>query len=135
MTRAMKSIRELKASDLPARLSELRKEQVKLKAQAAMGTPPKNPMQLRNTRRAIARLLARLTELHQAGSASKEQAVPLQHGHSNKKNVMPSRLPSPSVSSSPSSVSPSAPPNISSPIPSSKVSLKHATREAAIKHE
>ncbi|MBI2147021.1 50S ribosomal protein L29 [Candidatus Woesearchaeota archaeon] len=56
MTRAMKSLQELKLAEIPAKIQDLRKEYLVLKAQSATGTPPKNPMQLRNIRRAIARL-------------------------------------------------------------------------------
>ncbi|MBW2968452.1 50S ribosomal protein L29 [Candidatus Woesearchaeota archaeon] len=54
----MKDLDETKMSkeEIQAKLIELGKELIKLNAQAATGTPPKNPMQIRTTKKNMARL-------------------------------------------------------------------------------
>jgi ribosomal protein L29 len=46
--------------ELQAKILELRKELIKLNAQTATGTTPKNPRQIRTTKKYIARLLTAL---------------------------------------------------------------------------
>ena len=55
----MKDIDPTKMSkeELQAKMLELRKELIKLNAQTATGTAPKNPMQIRTTKKNIARLM------------------------------------------------------------------------------
>jgi len=55
----MKDIDPTKMSkeELQAKVLELRKELIKLNAQTATGTAPKNPMQISTTKKYIARLL------------------------------------------------------------------------------
>jgi ribosomal protein L29 len=58
----MKDIDPTKMSkaELQAKVLELRKELIKLNAQTATGTAPKNPMQIRTTKKYISRLLTAL---------------------------------------------------------------------------
>ena len=58
----MKDIDPTKMSkeELHAKVLELRKELIKLNAQTATGTAPKNPMQISTTKKHIARLLTAL---------------------------------------------------------------------------
>lgn len=53
-------LRAMSKEELEKRLEELRGELVKLRAQAKTGAAPKNTMQIRNTRREIARILTLL---------------------------------------------------------------------------
>ncbi len=50
-------LRKMTKEELEKKLSELRMELLKLRAQARSGAPPKNTMQIRNIRRDIARIL------------------------------------------------------------------------------
>lgn len=52
----------LSSTDLKARLSELKKELIKLNVQVATGASLKNPGQLKQTKKAIARILTMLNE-------------------------------------------------------------------------
>ncbi len=52
----IKEIESLGEDSLKTRLSELKQELVKLNAQVATGTTPKNPMQIKNIRKNIARI-------------------------------------------------------------------------------
>ena len=54
--------KKMTKQELEAKTLELRKEIIKLKAQSATGSTPKNPLQIKNTRRNIARLLTALRE-------------------------------------------------------------------------
>ena len=60
--KAVKVLRELGDADLVARIAELRKELMKLNAQVAIGTVPKNPGAIRKGKRTIARILTLLNE-------------------------------------------------------------------------
>jgi ribosomal protein L29 len=64
-----KELAKNSATDLVSKRAELRKELVKLHAQVAMGTQIKNPGQIRNIRRNIARIETELTykERHPQG--------------------------------------------------------------------
>ncbi len=55
----MKDIDPTKMSkeELHAKILELRKELIKLNAQTATGTTPKNPMQIRTNKKYIARIM------------------------------------------------------------------------------
>lgn len=63
----MKDIDPTKMSkeELKAKMLELRKELIKLNAQAATGTTPKNPRQIRTTKKNIARLMTALKATEQ----------------------------------------------------------------------
>ena len=52
-----KEIRSMSADDLKNRLDELRKELIKHNTQIATGTTPKSPGQIKQTKKAIARIL------------------------------------------------------------------------------
>lgn len=56
----VKELRELGKEELKARLLELRKELIKYNAQIATGTIPKSPGQVKQTKKAIARILTLL---------------------------------------------------------------------------
>ncbi|MBW2965392.1 50S ribosomal protein L29 [Candidatus Woesearchaeota archaeon] len=47
---------KMSKEEIQAKMLELRKELIKLNAQSATGTAPKNPMQIKTTRKNIARL-------------------------------------------------------------------------------
>lgn len=60
--KVLKEIRSLGEDALKSRLAELRKELMKLNAQVAIGTVPKNPGLIRKSKRTIARILTILNE-------------------------------------------------------------------------
>ena len=68
MNITMKDLDATKMSkeEIKAKILELKKELIKLNAQVATGTTPKNPMQIRTSKKYIARLLtaARAKELN-----------------------------------------------------------------------
>jgi ribosomal protein L29 len=49
-------VTKMSKEELTAKVIELRKELIKLNAQTATGTTPKNPMQIRTNKKYIARL-------------------------------------------------------------------------------
>jgi ribosomal protein L29 len=49
-------VTKMSKEELQAKILELRKELIKLNAQAATGTPPKNPMQISTNKKNIAKL-------------------------------------------------------------------------------
>lgn len=57
MTRTFKELENLTEADLDKKRAELELEIVKLRAQVATGTTQKNTMQVRHSRRTIARIL------------------------------------------------------------------------------
>lgn len=57
MTRAFKELKNEVDADLDAKITELNTELIKLRAQVATGTVPKNAMQIRRSKRTIARIL------------------------------------------------------------------------------
>lgn len=56
MSKKFKEIISLGKEELNRKLMELKKELVKLDAQVATGTVPKNPASIRNTKKMIARI-------------------------------------------------------------------------------
>ena len=52
-----KEMRQMKKEDITAKIFELRKELIKLNAQAATGTQIKDPSLIKKNKRSIARLL------------------------------------------------------------------------------
>ncbi|MBI4150420.1 50S ribosomal protein L29 [Candidatus Woesearchaeota archaeon] len=75
MSKQSKELRSRTTNELRARMAELQKEQVKVNAQVATGTIPKNPYQIRNAKRTIARILTiqREQELKQALETVKKE--------------------------------------------------------------
>ena len=53
----IKDIRKLKPEEMEKKHAELKTELMKLHGQAATGTPPKNPGQIRQIRRLIAKIM------------------------------------------------------------------------------
>ena len=51
---------KMSKEEIQAKVLELRKELIKLNAQTATGTTPKNPRQIRTTKKNVARLLTAL---------------------------------------------------------------------------
>ncbi len=51
-----KEIHSMKPEELEAKILELRKELMKLNAQVAVGATPKNPMQIKQAKKTIARI-------------------------------------------------------------------------------
>ena len=51
-----KQLKQMQKQELNQKTDELKKELVKLYAQVATGTPPKNSGQIRNSKRTIARI-------------------------------------------------------------------------------
>ncbi|MBU0536383.1 MAG: 50S ribosomal protein L29 [Nanoarchaeota archaeon] len=58
----MKELKSLSEKDLRKKLSDLRKEMIKLNAQVATGTTPKSPGLIRGTKRTIAMILTLLRQ-------------------------------------------------------------------------
>lgn len=56
MGKVFKDIEKLNVEDLRSRLDELQIELLKLRAQSVSGAPPKNVMQLRNTKKLISKI-------------------------------------------------------------------------------
>lgn len=77
MTKKLKEISSMGEEELRRKLIELKKELVKLNAQVATGTAPKNPSGIRNTRRMMARILMLLNRMEMekkiSDSISKEK--------------------------------------------------------------
>jgi large subunit ribosomal protein L29 len=59
--------KNLGLEDMKSRLIELEKELMRLKAQAARGTPPENPGKIRAIKRTIARLLMFINQKNHGG--------------------------------------------------------------------
>lgn len=59
-------IDKMSKEELKAKNIELRKELIKLNAQAATGTTSKNPLQIRTTKKYVARLLTALNRRREA---------------------------------------------------------------------
>jgi large subunit ribosomal protein L29 len=57
-----KDLKNLSPDDLKNRLNELKKEMVKYNAQIAIGTIPKSPGQVRQTKKTIAKIETELKE-------------------------------------------------------------------------
>ena len=64
--KAMKELKALGEAELNARAAELRKGLMKLNAQVAIGTVPKNPGAIRKSKRMVARILTILNERRKA---------------------------------------------------------------------
>lgn len=58
----IKEIRTLTKADLDSKLDDARKEIIKLRAQAAVGTTLQNPKQIKSLKKTVARLLTVLKE-------------------------------------------------------------------------
>lgn len=67
-------ITALPDAELQQRLDELRRELIKLNAQVATGTVPKNPGQIRQTRRTVARIRTVQRQRILAGAPGKVNA-------------------------------------------------------------
>jgi len=52
-----KEIRQTSKEELDKKIFEFKKEMIKLNAQVATGTPPKNPNQIKEIKKTIARIL------------------------------------------------------------------------------
>ena len=57
-----KELKQLNETQMKSKITELKKELMKLKAQASTGTSPQNPGQIRLIKRTIARLLTFLNQ-------------------------------------------------------------------------
>ncbi len=62
MSKIIKELKGLTDEELNSRVVELRKEMIKLNAQVATGTPPKNPMEIRNIKKTVAVIFTLLNE-------------------------------------------------------------------------
>lgn len=62
MSKKFKEISSLGKEELERKLTELKKEIIKLDAQVSTGTVPKNPSTIRNTRKMMARILMLLNQ-------------------------------------------------------------------------
>ena len=72
MTKAFKTIQGMNDTELSQKLLDLNQDNVKLRAQIAIGTVPKNALQLRMNKRMIARILT-LKQQQALGKKSKEK--------------------------------------------------------------
>lgn len=77
MPKQNKELRALNQNELQNRMTDLRKELIKVNGQVATGTIPKNPHQIKNAKRTIARIftIQRERELQQALEAAKKQVT------------------------------------------------------------
>ena len=75
MTRAYKEIIHSTDADLDAKRAELEVELVKLRAQAATGTAPKNSLQIQRSRRTIARIFTLKRQRELEGLKSKASSI------------------------------------------------------------
>ncbi len=62
MSKVIKELKGLSDEELNSRVTELRNEMVKLNAQVATGTPPKNPMEIKNIKKTIAVIFTLLNQ-------------------------------------------------------------------------
>lgn len=62
MSKMIKELKGLSDEELNSRMLDLKKDLVKLNAQVATGTPPKNPMEIKNINKTIAVILTLLNE-------------------------------------------------------------------------
>ena len=65
-----KELIKLQESELNSKISELRKELMKLRAQVSRGSPPENPGRIRAIKRDVARMLTVLTIKKTKGGAN-----------------------------------------------------------------
>lgn len=70
MTKPFKELQGMNKDDLAGRLYEVKKENIKLQAQVAIGAVPKNSLQIRNHKRTIARILTLLNQQKMSVSSS-----------------------------------------------------------------
>jgi len=75
MSRKAKEFRSLSDDDLNKRIAEMKKEMIKARAQAS-SAPSKNSMQIRTSKRAIARALTIINERKLAKQVSKIKQTP-----------------------------------------------------------
>lgn len=68
-----KELKAIEPVELKSKLIELRKELIKLNAQVATGTAIKNPGQIKQTKKTIARILTLSNIKKQTKEASKKQ--------------------------------------------------------------
>ena len=73
MSKTTKELKGLSDQELNSRISELKKEMVKLNAQVATGTPPKNPMEIKNIKKTVAKILTILNERRLQSSIKKTE--------------------------------------------------------------
>lgn len=55
-------LKQMNETQLKGKLTDLKKELMKLRAQAASGTPPQNPGQVKEIKRTIARILTKFNQ-------------------------------------------------------------------------
>ena len=77
----IKDIRAMDKGSLEGKLSELKKELIKINAQVAIGTTPKNPGQVKTMKKTIAKILTVIKEGVTVQETKKMDAT-------NKKNVL-----------------------------------------------
>jgi len=73
MSKKIKELRGLGKDELRKRLTDLKSELIKLDAQVATGTIPKNPATIRNTRKAMASILMILHQKEMEEKLTKKQ--------------------------------------------------------------
>ncbi len=76
MSKGYKALNGLKENELKSKLVELKKELIKIRGQAATGTSQRNPYEIRNTRKTIARIHTAL----QAQKSAVQQPVKQKEG-------------------------------------------------------
>ncbi len=73
MAKQIKNLKGLTKAELKSKLSELKLELIKLNAQVATGTSPKNPSQLKDTKKTIARINTLLTQKEEEPKKKKKE--------------------------------------------------------------
>lgn len=78
MPKQNKELRSLQSHELNARIADLQKELIKTNAQVATGSAPKNPYQIKNAKRTIARILTihQENKLKEAAKTATEANTP-----------------------------------------------------------
>lgn len=71
-----KELRNLSEQEMTAKEAELRKTLMKLYGQVSTGTPPKNPGEIKRSKRTLAKILTIRTERVQKKAALKPEARP-----------------------------------------------------------
>jgi len=66
-----KEFEDMEKEELKTRLAELKKELIKLNAQVATGTNPKNPGQIKQLKKSIARILTAMSRKEVKGQKKK----------------------------------------------------------------
>ncbi len=80
-----KELKSLESAELKSKLEELKKELIKLNAQVSTGTAVKNPGQIKQAKKTIARILTIINSQKTTDEAKKPKVVKKKHTEVRKK--------------------------------------------------